>query len=196
MQLEQFRAEVHRLKTLLSMDGGSVQKEVLRLHEENMRLSSMLAKSSGAQVVSRSRSASPPKKTTGARVFGGVSYRKARTPTPTQETRNTIAARWTSSKGSKLDKRMVSPIKSSSRVLAPTASKRAGNPRMGLSRMRASLSPDRHGSEGRTKMREGKMSGPLEGPAFAYKKVLSFRLTPKDDRKGGKNTSSQDSPKG
>ena len=47
VQLGQFRSEVQRLKGLLSMGGSSVQKEVLRLHEENMRLSSLLATSSG-----------------------------------------------------------------------------------------------------------------------------------------------------
>ena len=216
VQLSQFQAEVQRLKTLLSMGGGPVQKEVLWLHEENMRLSSMLARHSGARVVARSRSASPPKKAGGARAWT-VSYRKPRTPTPTQDLRNTIASRWTSSKASKPQKssqRMLSPINSSSRVLAFTASQR----RAGHSRMRLSLSPDGLGNEGRTKMREGNMSGPLEGlgaearkrapgstggggggaAVFAYKKVLSFRIAAEASlgAGGGKGSPSQGSPRG
>ncbi|GMH53227.1 hypothetical protein TL16_g01404 [Triparma laevis f. inornata] len=44
------RAEISNLKSLLTLDPTSQQREILRLHEENLRLSTLLAKKSGATV--------------------------------------------------------------------------------------------------------------------------------------------------
>ena len=164
----------------------------------NSSLRSSFACGLGAAVSpNRSRSASPPKKTKPR--AGGVNYKKPRTPQAKKmDPRKTIATRWAvrpglypnqnEAKQQSKQRRMVSPIKSSSRLLSSTDSRRGprnsempggksmirastspspsrGSDRGGKLKMRASLSPDRAGNEGRTNMVEEHMSGPVEGPA-------------------------------